>query len=151
LQPFRDAQDKIAQALRTAGIELLPQVDPTLYCVKAAAAVVRAIAANAGLPLDQLDRRGRLAASVFGFAASDSLSVLLGAPFYVVSSIVPLELFGPGYAGELPAVSQAYARLTKQSKVAKVLGDVIDQWVVDPSEKNLSRLGELFLLWRNFA
>ena len=126
---------------------ILPQVDSTQFCIKAAANITRAIMARARFSADELDEDGKLVAALFSLAAGERLSAPLDASFEIVSAVIPMDLFGPGYQIEFCRVREVYQRL-KRSWILQAIGDNISEWIVLPSDKGVERLAAIFVLCR---
>jgi hypothetical protein len=144
-------QSAIENALASVDMQILPQVDVTQFCIKAAANMARAIVGRARFSLDDLDDDGKLVAALFGLSAGDRLSMSLNAPFEIVSSVVPMDLFGPDYAAELPRLQQVHLRLTRNSWTLKAIGDNISEWIVTPSDQRFDRLATIFVICRRYV
>lgn len=141
-------QRAIEHALASVDLPILPQSDATQFCIKAAANVARAIAARARFSVDDLDEGGKLVTALFGLAAGDRLSASLNAPFSVVASVVPVDLFGADYAAEFPRLERAYRRLAEGSEVLGAISGNISEWIVAPSDHRIERLAAIFVICR---
>lgn len=141
-------QRTIEDALASVNMQIPPQVDVTQFCIKAAASVARAIAERARFSIDDMDNGGKLVTALFGLAASCQLSASLDAPFEVISSVVPRDLFGANYAAELPGIERAFQRLATTSGILKTIEDNIREWIVAPSDLRLERLAAMFVICR---
>ena len=141
-------QSAIERALASVDVQVLPQVDATQFCIKAAANMTRAIIGRARFSIDDLDEDGKLVTALFGLAAGDQLSTSLNAPFEIVSSVVPMDLFGSDYTAELPRLRQAHMRLTRSSWILKSIGDNMGDWIVEPSDQRFDRLAAIFVICR---
>lgn len=141
-------QRAIEQALASVDLRISPQPDATQFCIKAAANVARAIAARAHFSVDDLDDGGKLVTALFGLAAGDRFAASLNAPFSVVASVVPVDLFGLDYAAEFPRLESAYRRLDEHTEILKAIGSNISEWILAPSDHRIARLAAAFVICR---
>jgi hypothetical protein len=141
----------VEHALASVEMHVPPQTDATQFCVKAAANVARAIAERARFSIDDLDDEGKLVTTLFSLAAGEQLSNSLNAPFDVVFSVVPGDLFGPEYARRLLYLERTYLRLSQASGILPAIKDNIREWIVAPSDQRLDRLAALFVVCRRYV
>jgi len=141
-------QCAIEQALASVDLRISPQPDVAQFCIKAAANVARAIAARAHFSVDDLDEGGQLVTALFGLAAGDRFSASLNAPFSLVASVIPVELFGLDYAAEFPRLEGVYRRLGERSGVLRAISGNISEWILAPSDHRIERLAAAFVICR---
>jgi len=141
---------RVNHALASSGVELPVEINSTQFCIRASAATVRLIAQKASIPLDANDD-DRFVAGVFSFVASNHQSRIIGAPFEMIASAVPLELFGIDYVDQVPDLADSYNRMAQGSRVFEAIGQNIAKWIANPTDAHLSSLASLYRLCREHA
>jgi hypothetical protein len=142
---------KVNQALGTVGIQFPPENDNTLYCVRAASAIVRIITLKAGYSTDYADLDDRFVAGIFSFVVSNHVSLIVGAEFEFVAAIVPLDLFGHDFADQVDALGNSYNQMAQEGKVVEAIGQNVAKWIDKPTDEQLTKLASLFELCRRHA
>ncbi len=142
-----DSRAKVNRALGSVGIQLTPEEDNTHYCIKASTAIVRFIAAKAEDPIEDMKNADdNFVAGIFSFVASNHLTHIIGAPFEMVASIVPLNLFGNDYASEVDALGNSFNTMTQEGRVIEAIGQNIAKWIATPTDEHLGKLVALYKL-----
>jgi hypothetical protein len=141
----------VNRALGSLGIQLSREPDNTQFSIRASSALVRAISEKAGLSVHSMDDDDRFVAAIFCFVTSDHISHIIGAPFEMVSTVVPLDLFGHKYADRVFAWGNSFNRMAAEGRVVEAIGENIAKWIAEPTNDQFEKLAKLFQLCRKSA
>ena len=144
---------KINSAIGSLGIQLRPENDNALYCVKTCAVIVRAIIENYGTKIEDVNDDDIFTAGLFLFVLSDHIARIVGAPFETVASIAPLELFSTTHsplemAEYVQLIGKLYNETMDKSRICEAIGQNLAKWIALPTHEQFDRLIQLYGLCR---
>lgn len=142
---------QLARALGSAGIQLPEEPDNTAFCINASAAFVRMLLRRCELDANMMDDDDRFVVAIFCFSASNFISWHVGAPFEIVASVVPLDVFGPEYAIQVPSWGSSFNEMSKSGRIVEAITKSIERWFVEPTDSNLQKIVGLYTVCRNAA
>ena len=147
-----DSRAKVNRALGTVGVRFESDDDNVQYCINASAVIVRLIAASAEDPIGNMTNDDdKFVAGIFSFATSNHLSHIIGAPFEMVASIVPLELFGTDYSSEVASLGDSFNTMSQEGRVIEAIGQNVAKWIATPTDDHLAKLVALYRLCKTHA
>ena len=91
-----------------------------------------------------MDDDDKFVPAIFCFVTSDHVSRIIGAPFEMVASIVPLDLFGLKYAEHVTLWGNSFNKMSREGRVIEAIGQNIAKWIVSPTDEHLKKLASLY-------
>jgi hypothetical protein len=144
---------KINSAIGSLGIQLKPENNNALYCIKTSAVIVKNIMEQFGTNLSDVDEDDIFTAGVFLFTVSNHITYVIRTPFEEVASITPLELFSATHdpseiANYVAAIGNTYNSISQSSKIIEVIGQNLITWIDAPTQEQFNKLVQLYGLCR---